>query len=259
MTHIPEKQSVTVPPARTPSCAVFNSQLPNDPSPLGYVLNDETSLSFDSELLELCLNEMGVLTPDHDPSSPQNNNQECTNNSISMPMDDPLLDQFTDLSALIDSSLFSSLTFPLEPEPLKLPSNDTILDMDTPSSIMSMSSPLSPSTSADMFIPSPLSTSPSTPSISSCTPSPLERKRKSPSTEETPASSKKPVEKYVERRKKNNVASQVSRAKRRKRNGNLFSREKELEAHNAELRVKVEEMTKEAERLKKLLINQLAH
>ena len=57
---------------------------------------------------------------------------------------------------------------------------------------------------------------------------------------------------------KNNVASQVSRAKRRQKNADLFQREKELENENAKLRIKVEEMMKEAEKLRSLLVKQLA-
>ena len=172
-------------------------------------------------------------------------NQEC-NNDLILPMDNPLLDNFTDLTSLIDSSILLSLS--LEPELMEsyADCSNNILDLESPSTIVTSS---------------PFSTSPSTPdNVVPSSPFPLERKRKATSTSDTvePVVTKKPS-KYVERRKKNNVASQVSRAKRRTRNVDLFSREKELEEENAKLRIRAEEMSKEAARLKKLLIEQLAH
>ena len=59
------------------------------------------------------------------------------------------------------------------------------------------------------------------------------------------------------RRDKNNVASRVSRAKRKERRKALDVRADELEEDNARLRVRVAEMTAETERLKKLLLERL--
>ncbi len=211
-------------------------------------------------MLELCLNQIDgdlvatettvqPLPQSDDNSFVSKGNQECTNDLIlPMDMDNPLLDNFTDLTSLIDSSVLASLSFPLEPQSLEsFDFSKNIIDLESPSSIIASS---------------PFSTSPSTPdfNVVPSSPSPLERKRLSSSdTIEPPVTKKPSLEKYVERRKKNNTASQVSRAKRRRRNVDLFVREKQLEEENAKLRIKAEEMSKEAERLKKLLIEQLAH
>lgn len=63
---------------------------------------------------------------------------------------------------------------------------------------------------------------------------------------------------YFERRNKNNVASQNSRAKKRARIKDMLSRMQELEEQNAGLRAEVEQMEAEAEQLKKKLIDRLA-
>ena len=60
------------------------------------------------------------------------------------------------------------------------------------------------------------------------------------------------------RREKNNVASQVSRAKRRAKNTAMFDRVGELESENATLRIKEKELTDEIEKLKKLLVLRLS-
>ncbi len=65
-------------------------------------------------------------------------------------------------------------------------------------------------------------------------------------------------ERYFHRRHKNNIASQVSRAKRRSKQSSMFDRVVELENENEQMRTRVEEMTAEAARLKKLLIDRLA-
>ena len=267
-----QEKIVETHPSSTPSCAVFNAALPQ---PLDVALDTINSLSLDNEFLELCLNEIdgnAGMTPTTLGSSPtqpdsrnnssfipQSNNQECTND-VYLPMDNPLFDQFTDLTSLIDASFLTSLSMPadiLQPadSDKSVSLCDTIIDVESPSS--------------ELTTASPLSTAPTTPSdnvVPSCSPlplHPLERKRKSTSSSDDvvvlpKAAKKSPEDKYVERRKKNNVASQVSRAKRRKKNGDLFVREKELEEQNAELRVKVDEMSKEAEQLKKLLVQHMA-
>ena len=72
------------------------------------------------------------------------------------------------------------------------------------------------------------------------------------------SSSKTSEQKYTNRRQKNNVASQVSRAKRRSRNKALTERVLELETHNAEMRAQEKELSAEIEKLKKMLVDRLA-
>jgi len=62
------------------------------------------------------------------------------------------------------------------------------------------------------------------------------------------------VEKKVSRRLKNNEASKVTRAKRRSRHQELFDTERQLTENNAELRIKLEVMQKEADILRQLLV-----
>ena len=67
-----------------------------------------------------------------------------------------------------------------------------------------------------------------------------------------------PEDKSTLRRKKNNEASKISRANRKEKQMRLFDREKELVKENAELRLKIEKMTKEAEELRKVIIIKLS-
>eukprot|EP00112_Aurelia_sp_Birch-Aquarium-sp1_P019331 Seg476.6 transcript_id=Seg476.6/GoldUCD/mRNA.D3Y31 product="hypothetical protein" protein_id=Seg476.6/GoldUCD/D3Y31 len=67
-----------------------------------------------------------------------------------------------------------------------------------------------------------------------------------------------PEDKSTLRRKKNNEASKISRANRKEKQTHLFEREKELVKVNAELRLKIEKMTKEAEELRKVIIIKLS-
>ena len=98
-----------------------------------------------------------------------------------------------------------------------------------------------------------------------------QRKRKASTTDsiltsagtEATTPTKKPKQtvkddKYHVRRQKNNVASQVSRSKRRARHKDMFSRVRELEVVNAQLREQVQEMEREAELLRKNLVQKLA-
>jgi hypothetical protein len=63
-----------------------------------------------------------------------------------------------------------------------------------------------------------------------------------------------PASKKVTRRIKNNEASKVTRAKRRNRHKELFDTERKLTESNAELRMKLEVMQKEADILRQLLL-----
>lgn len=65
-------------------------------------------------------------------------------------------------------------------------------------------------------------------------------------------------DKYLVRRQKNNEASRVSRAKRREKHSNIFTRVTDLEDENARLRTEVEKMEAETARLKKLLVERLS-
>jgi len=65
--------------------------------------------------------------------------------------------------------------------------------------------------------------------------------------------------KKVARRMKNNEASKVTRAKRKNRHKDLFEQERTLVDSNAELRIKVEVMQKEADILRQLLVVALSN
>jgi len=60
------------------------------------------------------------------------------------------------------------------------------------------------------------------------------------------------------RRVKNNQASRVTRAKRKEKHTGLFKQQTELEKSNAQLRIKLEVMQKEAEILRKVLVSKLS-
>ena len=208
----------------TPPCPVFSS--PSSPAhSLGS--HDETNaLLLDcDDILQLCL---------------QNASTDQTTllgNDILDPLamfDNPMLDNFSDLSTILDPT---SLPFPF-PAPSEIVPSAEILCVDSPFSCTSSSNVATPVSSVSEELTS-------------------DRKRKlSPSDADSTSVSSKEV-KLVKRRQKNNVASQVSRAKRKSRVANLFAREKELEIENARLREKVEEMTREAQKLTSLLVNRL--
>ena len=69
-----------------------------------------------------------------------------------------------------------------------------------------------------------------------------------------------PVEedKYVEKRRKNNIASQVSRAKRKRKYSAMFTRLDELQEENKRLKEEVSIAEVEAAKLKKLIIGKLS-
>lgn len=66
------------------------------------------------------------------------------------------------------------------------------------------------------------------------------------------------TEKDMIRRVKNNVASRVTRAKRKDRHSELFKKQTEFERSNAELRIKIELMQKEADTLRQILVAKLS-
>lgn len=67
------------------------------------------------------------------------------------------------------------------------------------------------------------------------------------------------TEKEAIRRVKNNEASKITRAKRKQKHGELFKQQTELEKSNAELKIKIEVMQKEAEILRKVLVSKLSN
>lgn len=80
-------------------------------------------------------------------------------------------------------------------------------------------------------------------------------------TSPSPAKKQKQMvkdERYHIRRQKNNVASQISRAKRRAKHTDMFTRVKELEETNAKLKAQISEMEAEAAHLRKCLVTKLA-
>lgn len=67
------------------------------------------------------------------------------------------------------------------------------------------------------------------------------------------------TEKEAIRRIKNNEASKITRAKRRRKSENLLKQQTELEKNNAQLRIKIEVMQKEAEILRQVLVSKLSN
>jgi len=65
-------------------------------------------------------------------------------------------------------------------------------------------------------------------------------------------------EKEAVRRIKNNEASKITRAKRKQKQGDLFKQEAELLKSNAQLKINIEVMQKEAEILRKILVSKLS-
>merc|ERR1712168_1611488 len=66
------------------------------------------------------------------------------------------------------------------------------------------------------------------------------------------------TEKEAVRRVKNNEASKVTRAKRKMKHSELFKQQTELEKSNAQLKIKIEVMQKEAEILRQVLVSKLS-
>lgn len=66
-------------------------------------------------------------------------------------------------------------------------------------------------------------------------------------------------EKYLEKRRKNNLASQVSRAKRKRKFSSMFTRLDELQEENKRLKEQVSAAEVEAAKLKKLIIGKLSN
>lgn len=168
---------------------------------------------------------------------------ECSN---PLALDDPFLAQFTDLDTLLDPSILSLIT------------NDELVGFEAVSSPSepSLTSCSSPSTSLDLpTTPHDLSTAPHD---LHAVPHDLSRKRSSDEDVPVPVKVVKDS-KYVDKRSRNNIASRVSRSKKRTKVKSLFEREKELKVVNARLREEVEELTQETVRLRALLVNKLAH
>lgn len=207
----------------------------------------------DDNFLEICL--QGVAGPQlaSCPSPPACPDLlECTH---TLALDDPFLTEFTDLHSLLDS-VGPVVDISITPSPLSAMDevyelSDGLLGLETPS----------PSSELPSSLPSPLpgilSSDPASPSSSLS--SETSSRKRSRDDESLPDHKVACEGKQTERRLKNNVASQISRAKRRARNQSLFQREKDLREENAHLRVRVDEMTREAQRLRTLLVTKLSH
>lgn len=247
-------------PSPTPSCPVFSS--PTTPNSHGSSELTENALLLDDIFLEFCLQNVSsnkVL------SGPSNGIQEDVPDSLAT-MDNPMFDNFSDISLFLDPAMSLSLPFPLTSPPTSPPPTQEIT-YEFCDDALGLESPLT-ATSTSFSSPTPSLTSSPTPSLTSTEdikdippasiPEANNRKRRVSSTVDDDLSPVSKESKQSERRRKNNVASQVSRAKRRNRTSNLFAREKELEVENARLKLQVEEMSQEAERLRKLLVNRLA-
>lgn len=79
-----------------------------------------------------------------------------------------------------------------------------------------------------------------------------------PSPTSSISSSYSDIDKVTLRRIKNNEASKVTRARRKEKHNKLFEKAAELEKSNAELRIKIDTMQKEADILRKALITKLS-
>ena len=206
-----------------------------DQEPLDVGVED-SSLLLDDVVLDLYLK--GALDKPvmEELTSPESN----TDNGMLL-LDNHLLNDFTDLDCLLDPTWTNSPAIPLASPSSE--SNSPELDL--------FKEGLVTKTSLSLSLPS----SPANDSLS-------KRERclsqdGSGRTEQPPSKVSKDL-RYLERRRKNNLASKVSRAKRRNRSATLFKREKALEEENALLRVKVKEMTKECEKLREMLVGRLA-
>ncbi|XP_019645533.1 PREDICTED: uncharacterized protein LOC109486241 [Branchiostoma belcheri] len=78
------------------------------------------------------------------------------------------------------------------------------------------------------------------------------------STSESIAASPSPDDPPIDRRRKNNIAAQVSRRKRKEREANMEQKAVELEAANAKLREKVAQLEEATKEMKQRLIQSLA-
>ncbi len=231
------------------------------------------------------------LTPVSSPPFPHCHDPvtlECTDLTG---LDDPFLAEFTDIDALLqDTNLIPSSLSNIPSPSDYSPSPDNIHSPFVSSECVSLPQDPSPSPfsgassygesseltftfSADALLQNPGATSrpPSQDPVQhdhayteSTVASARKRQAAGNDTERSSTQvTKKPKpivknDRYFQRRHKNNIASQVSRAKRKSKRVNMFDRVVELESENESLRARVEEMTAEAARLKKLLIDRLA-
>ena len=222
------------------------------------------------------------------PTPPPSPQQPTVNESTSLEctdftgLDDPFLMQFTDIEGLLqDTNMISQSPASSFSNSTPSPVTDHNFFLDLSASTSVNVNPVSPFSSNhsdnlafefsdDVFcVDSPKDNH--SPLLSEAViqhdhpyatpPSKPSRKRNASDTETNTTKKPKTLVKdgrYFERRHKNNLASQVSRAKRKNKRSGMFDKVTELEEQNAELRTRVEEMTAEAERLKELLVNRLA-
>ena len=180
---------------------------------------------------------------------------------LGSPLNDETLHghDFIDLSDCVNSS--SSVSVCVSPFSKSTDTNDVSFDFSE--DILCLDSPeerLSPMLSQEVVIKHdhPYASTPEEDQLEVASST---RKRSASSSFSQPAKKPKVIVKdnrYRVRRDKNNIASQISRTKRRSRNATLSDRVKVLEVDNGRLRAQVEDMTAEAEKLRKLLVDRLA-
>ena len=230
--------------------------------------DDENPLfQLDDSLLEYCLKQdIESIDGEGKSCSPPERAPEID------PLDNPMLDSVFDLSAFLGSPSFLTPDYTQSFLDTQVSVDDALANVDTPTCTAAPQSPLSSSLSPSPFVSSaspssttfPVSPSPLSSSVCSPIPPSLDcivtdsRKRKASSNADPLSVSPSKLVKQAERKVKNNAASKVSRAKRKQKMKSLFEREKELELENAKLKLQVEEMAKEAEKLKKQLIIRLS-
>lgn len=266
----------------------------NDLSPLAPALDCDTMLMFLSELepgVGGAVGGVGDATPLPPPLAPlQPPTLECMTPNENE-LDNPLLMEFMNLDKLLDGSDLAYRDDVMLPETAASHDQDCFFSLSSPPlpssssinhSTFDFTSSAGSPASGDEFggaeeLPSPLVLSNvihdhsyaagDTATLGVDSPGSPTLERLAGTDEAVPSCSKKAKtsealtksERYLNRRRKNNVASQVSRAKRRGRVASLFSRENELVEANARLRQQVEEMTAEVDYLKRQLVERLAH
>ena len=196
----------------TQSCPVFNPL--HSPQPSGVMDESlQAALTLDDSLLELCLKSVMVT---------DSTSQESTQpNGL---MDNLLTDSFTDISTLMDSSMLNLL--PQEDDEVTFEFSEDALGLSSPS--IAMSSMPTPTSRPPSVVSSPPTSVVPSPPVSDIpesvpsypdTPTLENRKRKSSVDEDNdetmPPTKISCQDKEAEKRRKNNVASQASRAKRR--------------------------------------------
>ena len=242
----------------------------------------ESDLSLDSPLLTptSSLSSLSLVQP---PEALACVSPSSAPDCLSSPdIDDPFLVGFADLDGLLkDANLFNTssnssdvdyLPSFVDPDPLFVLSD--CLAVSSPSVISSSVTPetLSPSSTDSSSLLSETSVlhdhsyTSEQPATSAYTGSDTRKRKLSDATTSSSLTASSPAKKpkqktqeetYLRRRHKNNIASQVSRAKHRANTVDMFSRVRELEETNSSLRTQIAEMEAEAAELRQKLVSKL--